>query len=99
MFPCSIASRIQVKRNIFNFSFKYCYQFKKNKYYNKIIQHNVYSFQGISEEAMEFLLDYMYNGSVDVPKSEMNSIISAAEELEIKGLVSAHHKLKLMSSK
>ncbi|MCL4140501.1 UNVERIFIED_CONTAM: hypothetical protein GTU68_006714, partial [Idotea baltica] len=35
---------------------------------------------------LEFLLDYMYSGEVNVRQNELSSLIGAAENLQIKGL-------------
>ena len=47
---------------------------------------------------MEDILDFMYNGSVNLPESRLEVIMRVAEELQIKGLVAAN-KLRGASSK
>ena len=40
----------------------------------------------ISHDNLASMLDFMYQGSVDIPKSVLNDFIADAEELQIKGL-------------
>jgi len=42
--------------------------------------------KGISQDNLSSILDFMYNGSVDIPKSMINEFFSDAQELKIKGL-------------
>lgn len=42
--------------------------------------------KGVSHENLSSMLDFMYQGSVDIPKSVLNEFIADAEELQIKGL-------------
>jgi len=42
--------------------------------------------KGISHDNLASMLDFMYQGSVDIPKSVLNDFIADAEELQIKGL-------------
>jgi len=42
--------------------------------------------KGISHNNLSSMLDFMYQGSVDIPKSVLNDFIADAEELQIKGL-------------
>jgi len=42
--------------------------------------------KGISQENLSCILDFMYNGLVDIPKSNLNQFLEDAQELQIKGL-------------
>jgi len=42
--------------------------------------------KGISRENLSYMLDFMYQGSIDIPKSQINSFLSDAHEFQIKGL-------------
>merc|ERR1712126_11233 len=42
--------------------------------------------KGISQENLSCILDFMYNGCVDIPKSNLNQFLEDAQELQIKGL-------------
>merc|ERR1719186_1496533 len=59
---------------------------------NILKQHNdphpVIFLQGIEYTNLEYLLCFMYEGQVDIDKEELNSLISVAEDLRIKGLCS-----------
>jgi len=42
--------------------------------------------KGVSQDSLSSILDFMYNGSVDIPKSSMEQFLSDAQDLQIKGL-------------
>jgi len=42
--------------------------------------------KGISFDNLSYMLDFMYQGSVDVPKSKINEFFADAQELQIRGL-------------
>jgi len=42
--------------------------------------------KGISHNNLTSILNFMYQGSVDIPKSVLNDFITDAEELQVKGL-------------
>jgi len=42
--------------------------------------------KGISQNNLSAVLDFMYHGSVDIPKSKMPAFLADAQELQIKGL-------------
>jgi len=42
--------------------------------------------KGISHDNLSAILDFMYQGVVDIPKSVMNDFLADAQELQIKGL-------------
>jgi len=42
--------------------------------------------KGISQENLSCILDFVYNGCVDIPKSNLNQFLEDAQELQIKGL-------------
>jgi len=42
--------------------------------------------KGVSQENLSGILDFMYQGSVDISKPELKSFLADAEELQIKGL-------------
>merc|ERR1712088_1201564 len=44
--------------------------------------------KGVSQESMSLILDFVYQGSVDVPKSRMNEFLADAQDLQIQGLKS-----------
>jgi len=44
--------------------------------------------KGVSQESLSLILDFVYEGVVDVPKSRMNEFLADAQELQIQGLKS-----------
>jgi len=42
--------------------------------------------KGISQDNLSCILDFMYNGCVDIPKTNLNQFLEDAQELQIKGL-------------
>merc|ERR1712126_270062 len=44
--------------------------------------------KGVSKDSLSLILDFIYQGSVDVPKSRMAGFLADAHELQIQGLMS-----------
>jgi len=44
--------------------------------------------KGVSKDSLSLILDFIYQGSVDVPKSRMTGFLADAHELQIQGLMS-----------
>jgi len=42
--------------------------------------------KGVLKDNLSLILDFIYHGIVDVPKSKMNSFLADAHELQIQGL-------------
>merc|ERR1712012_1531328 len=55
------------------------------KMYNPISLSTIY-LKGVQHEDLAMLLDFIYQGEVNVPKERITSFISLAEGLEVKGL-------------
>ena len=49
-------------------------------------QHPLLYIKGVSFSDLESLLDFMYYGEVNIAQENLNSFLSVAEELQIKGL-------------
>lgn len=68
-----------------------------SEYFNAIFNHTpcknpVVVLKDVTCRDLEFLLDYMYAGEVNVRQIELPSLISAAEYLQIKGLAISDEK-------
>jgi len=53
---------------------------------------------GISCYNMSFILDFIYQGTVDIPQSKMKTFLSVAEELQIHGLQSGSENTDSIST-
>uniref|UniRef100_A0A8D8ZA63 Protein bric-a-brac 2 n=1 Tax=Cacopsylla melanoneura TaxID=428564 RepID=A0A8D8ZA63_9HEMI len=51
------------------------------------VEHPVVILKGVSKKEMKCLVDYMYVGSLEVSEDELPSLLSVANELQIKGLI------------
>jgi len=49
-------------------------------------QHPLLYLKGINLTNLQAVMDFMYNGEVNVAQEELNSFLAAAEELQVKGL-------------
>merc|ERR1711892_362519 len=49
-------------------------------------QHPLLYLKGVAFNDLQYVLNFMYHGEVNVAQEELNSFLSAAEDLEIKGL-------------
>ena len=49
-------------------------------------QHPLLYIKGVSFSDLESLLDFMYYGEVNIAQENLNSFLSVAEELQVKGL-------------
>merc|ERR1711923_614305 len=48
---------------------------------------------------LQAVLNFMYNGEVNVAQEELNSFLAVAEELQVKGLTQSHSQNKSQSPK
>jgi len=63
-----------------------CSSFFKNVLYRNKHQHPLLYLKGISVRDMEAVLNFMYNGEVNVAQDDLNSFLQVAEDLKVKGL-------------
>ena len=54
--------------------------------------------QGVELSNLQSVLDFMYNGEVNVAKEELNSFLALAEELKVRGLTENQSSTKSESS-
>ena len=54
--------------------------------------------QGVELSKLQSVLDFMYNGKVNVAKEELNSFLALAEELKVRGLTENQSSTKSESS-
>ena len=54
--------------------------------------------QGVELSNLQSVLDFMYNGEVNVAKEELNSFLALAEELKVRGLTENQSSKKSESS-
>jgi hypothetical protein len=62
-----------------------CSSFFKNVLYRNKHQHPLLYLKGISVRDMEAVLNFMYNGEVNVAQDDLNSFLQVAEDLNVKG--------------
>lgn len=60
-------------------------------FFKEILQNNKHShpliyMKGMKAEALESVLDFLYNGEVNIYQEDLNDFMTLAEELELKGL-------------
>lgn len=73
-----------------------------SEYFEKIFEkiegkHSVIVLKDVKAEELEALLNYMYEGEVNVLQEKLSGLISAAEYLKIKGLSDSEDTPKLLS--
>ena len=56
--------------------------FKRSKHPNPFIY-----LKGISKIDLENVLDFLYNGEVNIPQEDLNKFLETAQELQVKGLL------------
>jgi len=63
-----------------------CSDYFKQMFTKNPSKHPIVFMKDVSTRDLEALLDFMYNGEVNVPQSSLGSLIKTAEGLQIKGL-------------
>jgi len=54
--------------------------------------------RGVELSNLQSVLDFMYNGEVNLAREELNSFLALAEELKVRGLAENQSSKKLESS-
>ena len=54
--------------------------------------------QAVELSNLQSVLDFMYNGEVNLAREELNSFLALAEELKVRGLAENQSSKKLESS-
>ena len=62
-----------------------CSPFFKTVFYRNKHEHPLIYLKGISAKDMEAVLNFMYNGEVNVAQDDLNSFLQVAEDLKVKG--------------
>jgi len=62
-------------------------------------QHPLLYLKSVRYTDLQAVLNFMYNGEVNVAQEELNSFLAVAEELQVKGLTQSHSQNKSQSPK
>jgi len=85
LFDCTLscgARKVQAHKLILSA----CSNFFRNVFKENIHQHPLIYLRGVSHSDLVSALDFMYHGEVAVCQDDLNSFLSLAEDLEIRGL-------------
>jgi hypothetical protein len=65
----------------------------------QIQKHPFIYIAGINRNDLHYLLNYIYNGEIDVPLKYLNSFLSIAKQFQIKGIVEGNNRMDQDKSK